>query len=516
MAIKSILNLNPPSGFRDFNADTIHKRNFIINIIKNQFELCGFEPLETPALEYTDILTGKYGPEGDKLIFRVLDSGNPFEHLKPESWQDISTPESLLSLKNRLAEKSLRYDLTIPLARYVAHNINKLVLPFKRYQIQPVWRGDSPQKGRYREFMQCDADIIGSASLHHDAELVLLYANVFEILKIPVTIKINHRGFLEYFLNYCKTQSPNVEAHFNLTKFCNVIDKADKIGWQKVSQELVALGFDSSMVARLEAFMNLPQYHFLQNIIISIDTLKQFFGDETDSSHLEPTDNHSYHNIVNQSFYTDFSELHNYFNLSGLSAKKPFEYCKIVWDFGLARGLNYYSGIVMEVVVDNEVCKTKYDTQIKMGSIGGGGRYDNLTAMFGVPNLNGIGISFGLDRIYDVMDALKLFENIPTKHQSKVIFFNLGEVGFNKSFELVHVLRKLGYPCELFPTQQKLDKQFKYAESLEYHFACFIGENEISKNEMIIKNLRTREQQIISLETQANFVEAFKHFINKN
>ncbi len=441
-----------PQGTRDFNAETLGKRNYIFQTIKNVFELYGFQPLETPAMENIETLMGKYGDEGDQLLFKILNNGlNRFEKR-----EQIKTDfEKILEGKNTtgITERALRYDLTIPFARYVAMNSGQLNFPFKRYQIQPVWRADRPQKGRYREFYQCDADIVGSNSLLNETELSNIYIDVFEKLNIDVEIKINNRKILSALAEVCNKPE-------SLTDITVAIDKLDKIGLEKVKEELKQRNLNDDEINIIEKYLLIDGDNQTK-----IDQLKNLFGD-------------------NESAKKGIEELEYVLNY------QP----KLKIDFTLARGLNYYTGIIFEVKAKN----------VSIGSIGGGGRYDDLTGLFGVPNLPGVGISFGVDRIYDVMQELNLFPaNVNTSAQ--VLFFNLGEAEVKAAYTLMQQLRSNNIRCEIYPDKAKFDKQFKYAERKNILYTIIIGSKEIETNTCIIKNIKTGEQQHISQKELATF-----------
>lgn len=450
------INVSLPQGTRDFGAEVVRKRNYIFNTIKTVFELYGFEPLETPAMENLDTLMGKYGEEGDKLIFKILNNGldNP---AKEQSTREAF--EKILQGKNTsaISERALKYDLTIPFARFVAMNHNNLVMPFKRYQMQPVWRADRPQKGRYREFYQCDADVVGSKSLVNEVELANIYATVFNKLGIDVEIKINSRKILAALAELCGGAN-------KMTDITVAIDKLDKIGIEKVKEELQQRGLTSDQINIIEQYL-----HISGSNDEKLSAIKTLLGH----------------------------------NENGLSGIKELEYLLsyfvhrtsyLVPDFTLARGLNYYTGIIFEVKAKN----------VQMGSIGGGGRYDDLTGLFGVPNIPGVGISFGVDRIYDVMEELQLFpENVHTG--TKVLFFNLGEAESKKAFELMQQLRNMGVAAELYHEQTKMDKQFKYAEKKKIPYVVIIGATELQNSSCNIKTLITSQQQTISVDDLLNF-----------
>jgi histidyl-tRNA synthetase len=444
-----------PQGTRDFDASVVRKRRHIMQTIQQVFEQYGFEPLETPAMENLDTLMGKYGEEGDKLIFKILNNG-----LDHPSKSDASRVEfeKILSGKNTSAitERALRYDLTIPFARYVAMHHAQLTMPYKRYQIQPVWRADRPQKGRYREFYQCDADIVGSKSLLNEVELAGIYTDVFHRLGVDVSIKINSRKILAALALTCGHEE-------KLTDITVAIDKLDKIGTEKVKEEL-------------------KQRHISEDAIDIIIQYLQINGTNQEklamlSALLTDSD-------TKQGGIEELTTLLSYF---------PNE-SNLVIDLTLARGLNYYTGIIFEVQAKN----------VQIGSIGGGGRYDDLTGLFGVPNIPGVGISFGLDRIYDVMETLQLFP-ADVHAGTEILFFNLGEKESRKAMELMNALRVAGHSCELFHENLKMDKQFKYAEKKNIPFVVIIGEKELAEGTCNIKNLKTGKQETIKSDELINY-----------
>ncbi len=439
-----------PQGTRDFSAEVVRKRNYIFETIRNVFELYGFQPLETPAMENLDTLMGKYGDEGDKLIFKILNNGLDRVEKHAQAKTDF---DKVLEGKNikGLTERALRYDLTIPFARFVAMNHGQLAMPFKRYQMQPVWRADRPQRGRYREFYQCDADVVGSNSLLNEVELANIYATVFEKLGIEAEIKINSRKILTALAEVCG----GAEQMMNITI---AIDKLDKIGLEKVKEELTQKGLNEQQISIIEQYLSIDGSNEAK-----LDKLRTLLGSNENS--LKGIEELQY--ILNYKLQTPNS--------------------KLVVDFTLARGLNYYTGIIFEVKANN----------VQMGSIGGGGRYDDLTGLFGVPNIPGVGISFGVDRIYDVMEELKLFPDT-VQTGTKVLFFNLGIEESKKAYELMQQLRNNGIAAELFHEQSKFDKQFKYAEKKSIPFAVMIGSKELLEQTCNIKNLQTGEQQTIS------------------
>src|SRR6187200_239998 len=447
-----------PQGTRDFGPDVVRKRNYIFNTIRNIFELYGFQPLETPAMENIETLMGKYGEEGDKLIFKILNNGLDNKEKEKQLREDF---EKVLAGKNvkGITERALKYDLTIPFARYVAMNHNQLTFPFKRYQLQPVWRADRPQKGRYREFYQCDADVVGSNSLLNEVELALIYHQVFVQLGIKdYELKINHRKILTGLAELCG----GVEK---MNDIAIAIDKLDKIGLEKVKDELKQKKFNEKQLGIIEKYLriagsNSEKIKSLNELIGAteqgkkgIEELNEIFGNDQLSSvsyHLDPT---------------------------------------------LARGLNYYTGIIFEA---------KAPAEVKIGSIGGGGRYDDLTGLFGVPNIPGVGISFGVDRIYDVMEELDLFP-ADVHVGTQVLFFNLGENESKAAFSLMQQLRNKNIRCELYHESVKFDKQFKYAEKKNIPYAVIIGSKELEEKTCTIKNLLQSSQQTIPQQELLNY-----------
>ena len=417
-----------PQGTRDFAADILRRRSYIIETIKGVFELYGFEPLETPSMENLETLMGKYGEEGDKLIFKILNNGLDNPSKKERALLNF---EHILAGKNNkhITERALRYDLTIPFARYMAMNAGKLTIPFKRYQVQTVWRADRPQKGRYREFMQCDADIAGTYSLISDIELAGIYLDVFKRLKIGADIKLNNRKIL-YAL---------AEVTGSVTQLNDItiaIDKLDKIGIISVKEELAGAGISEDNISLIEKYITIAGTNFEK-----LKKIEAIVG-ATDSGKKGVEELRFMLDYLNHSLNPDSQQT-------------------ITIDFTLARGLNYYTGTIYEVKAKN----------VQMGSIGGGGRYDDLTGLFGVPDMPGVGISFGLDRIYDVMEELNLFpENI--HRPTEVLFFNLGEKESKHAFKLMQEMRHNLVRCELFYENSKLDKQFKYASKKKY---CLCG-----------------------------------------
>ena len=448
-----------PQGTRDFGPEVVRKRQYILNTIKNVFELYGFQPLETPAMENMDTLMGKYGDEGDKLIFKVLNNGlNDPKNIEKTK----AAFENVLLGKNDkdLTERALKYDLTIPFARYVAMNHGQLTFPFKRYQVQPVWRADRPQRGRYREFYQCDADVVGSNSLLNEIELTNIYSTVFEQLKIPVEIKLNSRKILSALADIAGGSDKMMDITI-------AIDKLDKMGIEKVKGELNERGLNEQQVAIVSDYLGIATNSNNNESIIS--ELKNLLGN-----------NHNGIQGVNELDYIleQTKELSN----------------KIVIDPTLARGLNYYTGTIFEIKAIG----------VKMGSIGGGGRYDDLTGLFGVPNIPGVGISFGVDRIYDVLEELDLFPDA-IEQGTKVLFFNLGEEESKSAYKLLKEVRHAGIPAEIFHEPQKFDKQFKYAEKKNIPFIIIIGSKELAEKTAVVKDLRNGEQQKVVFDNLKQF-----------
>ena len=445
-----------PQGTRDFSAETIHKRNFIFNSIKTVFQLYGFEPLETPAMENLDTLMGKYGEEGDKLIFKILNNGlnDPKNTDKAKSGF-----EKLMQGKNtaELTERALKYDLTIPFARYVAMNHGQLSFPYKRYQVQPVWRADRPQKGRYREFTQCDADVVGSTSLLNEIELCNIYHSAFTKMGlVDYELKINSRKILAALAEICG----GADKMMSITI---AIDKLDKIGIDKVKEELYERGLLEDQIQIIETYLQISGSN--EEKLAAIEQL--FQGNDTAAKGI-----HEIRYVFEQT-----------------------KNVRLSIDFTLARGLNYYTGIIFEA---------KAPENVKMGSIGGGGRYDDLTGLFGVPGIPGVGISFGVDRIYDVMEELLLF---PKNLQSttKALFFHMGDPESQVAFGCMQQLRENGIACELFHEAAKMDKQFKYADKKFIPYIIIIGTKEIENQEAVVKNLATSEQQKIPFQQLTEF-----------
>lgn len=442
-----------PQGTRDFAPDVVRRRQYILNTIKTVFELYGFQPLETPAMENLETLMGKYGEEGDKLIFKILNNG-----LDNAAKQDATRAAFEKALEGKstkdLTERALRYDLTIPFARFVAMNHGQLTFPFKRYQVQPVWRADRPQRGRYREFYQCDADVVGSNSLLNEVELVQLYNEVFNRLKMEgFELRINSRKILASLAEVCGGADKMVDITI-------AIDKLDKIGIEKVKEELAQRGLQEAQISIIEQYLAIDGSNEAK-----LAAIESLLG----------SNEQGHKGVAEIRFVLERTQL------AGTHAP-------LAIDFTLARGLNYYTGIIFEV---------KAPATVKIGSIGGGGRYDDLTGLFGVPNMPGVGISFGVDRIYDVLEELNLFPETVAQG-TRVLFFNLGEAESKQAFTLMQQLRGKGIATELFHEQTKMDKQFKYAEKKGIPYAIIIGSKELESGTCNVKDLRSGQQQSIA------------------
>lgn len=439
-------------GTRDFGPEIMVKRSFIFEQIKKVYQKYGFLPLETPAIENLSVLMGKYGEEGDQLLFKILNSGDFAKDLNQE---DLNRGSK--DILKKVSEKGLKYDLTVPFARYVVMNRHQLALPFKRYQIQPVWRADRPQKGRYREFYQCDADVVGTESLICEAEIVAMLHEVFENLGInDFIIKINNRKILSGITEV-------IGAKGKETDLCVAIDKIDKIGKEKVEEELIERGFSQENVQNLQ-----PLFRITQSENVNFGELRQWLAESE----------------IGQK---GVDELENIWGLtSALGIKNP----KIAFDPSLARGLSYYTGAIFEVKALN----------VAIGSISGGGRYDNLTGTFGMPGLSGVGISLGVDRIFDVMEELKIFPEQLTLSSTKVMITNFGEDTLAKSLEILGQLRAHGINSEIFPESSKMKKQFEYADKKAIPFVLIIGSDEIQKEEFMLKNMLSGEQISLKIE----------------
>lgn len=438
-----------PKGTRDFSPIEVSKRNYIISIMRKHFEKYGFQPIETPSFENSDTLMGKYGEEGDRLIFKILNSGDYLDKVPTEELQTINYKQ----LTGKISEKALRYDLTVPFARYVVQHQNEIEFPFKRYQIQPVWRADRPQKGRFREFYQCDADVVGSTSLWQEVELVQLYDSVFTELGLEgVTIKINNRKILSGIAEV-------IGASDKLIDFTVALDKLDKIGEDGVKKEMIEKGISEVALEKVQ-----PLFNFTGTISEKIDKLSILLDSSEEGKK----------GIEELRFICE--------TVSKLGLLKA----NLDLDVTLARGLNYYTGAIFEVSAPKTVA---------MGSIGGGGRYDDLTGIFGLKNMSGVGISFGLDRIYLVHEELNLFPETVT-NSTKVMFLNFGESQAFEAMKAITELRSQNIKSELYPDNAKIDKQFKHAERRNIPYVV----KEIVDGKFTLKNILSGNQTAVSLE----------------
>ncbi len=441
-----------PKGTRDFSPEVVTKRTYIFDTIRSVFRKYGYQPIETPTMENLSTLTGKYGDEGDQLIFKVLNSGDFLSNVSDEKL----AAKNSKSITSDISEKALRYDLTVPFARYVVMHQNEIALPFKRYQIQPVWRADRPQKGRYREFYQCDADVVGSESLLNEAEFILIYDEALSNLGFKdFEIRINNRKILAGIAEV--VGKPEL-----LIDMTVAIDKLDKIGFEGVSKELMEKGFTSNDIDTLTPIINLSGSNDSK-----LSTIKSILANSE----------------IGLKGIAELEEVFSYFN--SFKLKKA----KVILDITLARGLNYYTGAIFEV-------KTN---EVAMGSIGGGGRYDDLTGMFGLKNLTGVGISFGADRIYDVMEELKLFPT-NTLASSKVLITHFDEKAFQYALPLIQKLREANISSELYPNISKMQKQMKYANDKGIPYVIVIGDEEMNAGILSFKNMESGEQQKLTIE----------------
>lgn len=451
-----------PKGTRDFNPEQVAKRNYIFQNIKNVFETFGFQPIETPSFENSDTLMGKYGDEGDRLIFKILNSGDFLSKVDDEIYDIKDSNKLTLSI----SEKALRYDLTVPFARYVVQHQNEIEFPFKRYQMQPVWRADRPQKGRFREFFQCDADVVGSNSLWQEVEFIQLYDAVFSNLNLgDVTIKINNRKILSGIAEV-------IGAQDKLIDFTVALDKLDKIGEEKVKEEMLRKGILPEGISKLQ-----PLFTLSGSFESQIESLKSILS----------TSKEGKKGIDELEFINEA--------ITSLGLK----IATLQLDVTLARGLNYYTGAIFEVAAPKKV---------QMGSIGGGGRYDDLTGIFGLKDVSGVGISFGLDRIYLVLEELGLFPKTITKSVD-VLFINFGDKEALFSLKAIKELREKGFNSELYPEAAKMKKQMNYANRRNIPFVVLVGEKEMNTNSYTLKEMETGKQQNVSLEM---LIETIKEF----
>lgn len=447
-----------PKGTRDFSSTEVAKRNYLKGILQTAFESAGFQPIETPSFEKSETLLGKYGEEGDRLIFKILSNG---EKLKKA---DLAALEKnrLGAFSNSLSEKALRYDLTVPFARFVVQHQNDLVFPFKRYQIQPVWRADRPQHGRFQEFFQCDADVVGSTSLWQEVELCQLYVSVFGALGVNgATIKINNRKILAGIAEV-------IDAQEQLIDFTVALDKLDKIGFEGVVAELTAKGFSADAIERISPLMSLSG-----SAQDRLGQLEQFLS----ASEVGKRGIEELRFVVSQ--------------LEVLGVQET----KLSVDVTLARGLNYYTGCIFEVAPPEGV---------NMGSIGGGGRYDDLTAGFGMKNMSGVGISFGFDRIYLVLEELGLFP-ASAQTETQILFLNFGNSTALECNQTINALRGAGFRVEFYPDAVKIKKQLSYANQKQIPWVVLLGEEELSRNEVVLKNMKSGEQDIQPLSEILQF-----------
>jgi len=439
-----------PKGTRDFSPAEMAKRNYIFDTIREVFRLYGFKQIETPAMENLSTLMGKYGEEGDKLLFKILNSGD----FLAKADRNLIEEGNCVKLTSQLCEKGLRYDLTVPFARYVVQHRNDIQFPFKRFQIQPVWRADRPQKGRYREFYQCDADIIGSDSLINEIELLQLIDEVFNRLKINITIKLNNRKILAGIAEL-------IGAPEKIIDITVAIDKIDKIGIENVNAELRERGLSDEAIATLQPILAIDG-----SIAERIDKLQEVLtSSETGMLGV-----------------AELREVINGVEAIGLRACLDL-------DVSLARGLNYYTGTIIEVKAQD----------VQIGSITGGGRYDNLTGVFGLDNVSGVGISFGADRIYDVLNTLDLYP-AETSSATTVMFTNFGTAEAAASLKMANQLRAAGISAEVYPESTKMKKQMGYADALNVPFVAIVGETELAENKLMLKEMATGNQQLLSIE----------------
>jgi len=442
-----------PKGTRDFSPTEVANRTYIMNTIKSAFETFGFQPIETPSFENSSTLMGKYGEEGDRLIFKILNSG---DFLSKADENYLSDKDSL-KVTSQISEKALRYDLTVPFARYVVQHQNEITFPFKRYQVQPVWRADRPQKGRFREFYQCDADVVGSKSLWQEVEFIKLYDTVFSKLGLlQTTIKINNRKILSGIAEV-------IGAQEKLIDFTVALDKLDKIGKEKVEAEMLAKGISENAIEKVQ-----PLFNFTGSNLEKLASLEQML--QTSKEGTKGVEELRF--VINS-----IEEL-------GLQS------ANLQVDVTLARGLNYYTGAIFEVEAPKGV---------KMGSIGGGGRYDDLTGIFGLKDVSGVGVSFGLDRIYLVLEELGLFKTVDLP-KPKVLFVNFGENETLYAMKAIAKLRAENIKSELFPDNTKMKKQMNYANKREIPFVVIVGSREIENQEFTLKNMISGEQNNYNLE----------------
>ena len=439
-----------PKGTRDFTPQEMANRNYIFNTIKDVFRLYGFQQIETPAMENLSTLMGKYGEEGDKLLFKILNSGDFLSGVSDVELEERNSNR----LTSKISEKGLRYDLTVPFARFVVQNRDKITFPFKRYQIQPVWRADRPQKGRYREFYQCDVDVVGSDSLINELELIQIVDEVYRRLNINVVVKINNRKILSGIAEI-------VGETERITDITVAIDKMDKIGLENVNKELFEKGISTEAIGKIQPILKLSGTN--QEKLNQLKTI--LASSEIGLKGVE--------------------ELEIIFNLcKSLKLQTTVEL-----DLTLARGLNYYTGAIFEVKA----------LDVEIGSITGGGRYDNLTGVFGMPGVSGVGISFGADRIYDVLNQLNLYPET-SEEQTQILFVSFGEKELAYCLPCASELRKRGMNVEIYPEPVKMKKQMSYADSKKIPFVAIVGETEMKENKVMLKNMKTGEQKLAGID----------------
>ncbi len=434
-----------PKGTRDFGPEQVFKRNYIFNVIRSVFVRYGYQPIETPTMELLSTLTGKYGEEGDRLLFKVLNNGNFLENADQVALEQKDSRRLVPSI----AEKGLRYDLTVPFARFVVMNQHQLVFPFKRFQIQPVWRGDRPQRGRYQEFYQCDADVVGSTSLMYEAELIQIYDEVFHLLGIEVVIKFNNRKIL-----FGMAEAAGISDKF--MDMTMALDKLDKIGMEGVRKEMLTRGIPETAIEKIEAMLEVKD----------IKNLRPYFSNSPEG-------------------LLGLSELETLYSYSDFSNSKN----QVRFDLTLARGLSYYTGCILEVQAIG----------VQMGSIGGGGRYDNLTGVFGLEGVSGVGISFGADRIYDVLEELNLFP-ADVAGSLHILLVAFDEETHRYAYQCLVKLRAAGINADLYPEPAKLKKQMKYANDRQVPYVLLIGSEEMASGLLALKNMVSGDQEKLSLD----------------
>ncbi len=456
-----------PQGTRDFSPAVVSKRQYILNTLKTIFELYGFQPLETPAMENLVTLTGKYGEEGDRLIFKILNNGINAQNDDAKAKMTAEWEKMLQKPHSSpiITERALRYDLTIPFARYVVMHQNDIAFPFRRYQMQPVWRGDRPANGRYREFWQCDADVVGSTSLINEAELLCIYQGAFHKLQIPVSVKINSRKLLAALADLCGMPEKLIDITVAL-------DKLDKIGWIGVAKELQERGISEEGIWQIEKVINVT-------------------GDN--NGKLAAYADIMQHSAIGMEGINEVSKTLAYYSTLADGSWQG----SIDVDISLARGLNYYTGVIVEVVCTSD--------KVTMGSIGGGGRYDDLTGLFGLKGLSGVGVSFGIDRIYDVMTQMEVWPE-QLASGAKIMILNFGGENETYALKVMQQLRNAGLAAEIYPDAAKFDKQMKYANKRAMAYVILPGDEEREKGLISLKNFSTGEQKMISVEDAVKLI----------